>query len=177
MNLKMLKGNTLFLRSVEPSDAQMLMIWENDPENWKVTDTEVPFSLHGIHQLIEQQQQIRSTGQLRMMICLHDSDRTVGAVDLYDADFRNGKAAIGILIGDRGDRERGYAGEALQLIIDYARDVLGLYNLYCSVQADNSASLKLFDKSGFRRVGTRTDWFNMNGQRIDEIIFQLCLRK
>lgn len=173
----MLKGKTVFLRSVEPSDAQLLLIWENDSENWKVTDTEVPFSLHGIHQLIEQQQQLRSTGQLRFMICASADGRSVGAVDLYDADFKNGKAAVGILIGNKEDRSKGYAGEALHLLVEYAREILGLYNLYCSVQSDNEASLGLFIKKGFRQVGIRNDWFLINGKRVDEVIFQLCLKK
>jgi len=173
----MLKGKRVFLRSVELSDAQLLLIWENDPENWKVTDTEVPFSLHGIHQLIEQQQNIRATGQLRFMICLNETDRPLGAIDLYDADFRNGKAAIGVLIGLTEDRSQGFASEALELMVNYAYKILGFHNLYCSVQADNLRSLQLFDKSGFERVGLRKEWFLHDGKRVDEILFQLCLKK
>jgi diamine N-acetyltransferase len=173
----MLKGKKIFLRAVEPSDATKLMLWENNPKHWKVTDTEVPFSLHGIQQLIEQQQHIRSTGQLRLMICLNDSGESVGAIDLYDADFRHEKAAVGILIGEEEQRQKGYAKESLELLIEYARDFLALYNLYCSVQADNPESLSLFQNAGFDRVGTRKEWFFIKGERIDEICFQLCLKK
>ena len=54
----MLKGNSIYLRVVESEDATKLFVWENDPENWKVSNTEVPFSMHSIHQLIEQQSNI-----------------------------------------------------------------------------------------------------------------------
>ncbi|MEN9400629.1 MAG: hypothetical protein RL632_1732, partial [Bacteroidota bacterium] len=74
----MLKGDKVFLRAVEPADATLLMLWENDTENWKVTDTEVPFSLHGIMQLIDQQQDLRATGQLRFVICELASEKPVG---------------------------------------------------------------------------------------------------
>lgn len=173
----MLKGDKIFLRAVEPGDATKLMLWENNPKHWKVTDTEVPFSLHGIHQLIEQQQHIRSTGQLRLMICLNQTDEAVGAIDLYDADFRHEKAAVGILIGEDENKKKGYAQESLQLLIDYARDFLALHNLYCSVQADNAESISLFEKAGFEKVGVRKEWFFIKGERIDEICFQLCLKK
>lgn len=173
----MLKGKKIFLRAVEPSDATKLMLWENNPKHWKVTDTEVPFSLHGIHQLIEQQQHIRSMGQLRLMICLIESELPVGAIDLYDADFRHEKAAIGILIGEEEHRNKGYASESLQVMVEYARDFLELHNLYCSVQADNLDSISLFDNAGFERVGMRKEWFLIKGERIDEICFQLCLKK
>lgn len=173
----MLKGKSIFLRPVEPSDATKLMLWENNPTHWKVTDTEVPFSMHGILQLIEQQQHIRSTGQLRLMICLNGTEEPVGAIDLYDVDFRNGNAAVGILIGDHLHKQKGYASESLALMIDYARDFLALHNLYCSIQADNTESIHLFTKCGFDKVGVRKEWFLYKGQRIDEINFQLCLKE
>jgi diamine N-acetyltransferase len=173
----MLKGEKVFLRAVEPGDATRLMLWENNPKHWKVTDTEVPFSLYGIQQLIEQQQHIRSTGQLRLMICQTTTGDPVGAIDLYDTDFRHEKAAVGILIGESENRNKGYAIESLELLISYARDFLALHNLYCSVQADNLESIKLFERAGFRRVGIRKEWFLIKGERIDEICFQLCLKK
>lgn len=173
----MLKAKNIFLRSVEPSDATKLMLWENNPAHWKVTDTEVPFSMHGIHQLIEQQQHIRSTGQLRFMICLNETNEPVGAIDLYDADFKNGNAAVGILIGDSIHRGKGYAKESLELMVHYAREFLAFHNLYCSIQADNIESINLFEMCGFEKIGVRKEWFLYKGQRIDEISYQLCLEK
>lgn len=173
----MLKAKKIFLRSVEPSDATKLLLWENNPAHWKVTDTEVPFSMHGILQLIEQQQHIRSSGQMRLMICLNETEEAVGAIDLYDVDFRNGNAAVGILIGESTHKQKGYATESLELMIGYAREFLALHNLYCSIQADNPESIRLFESCGFEQVGIRKEWFLNKGHRIDEISFQLCLEK
>ncbi len=173
----MWQAKNSYLRPVEPEDASTLLLWENNPANWKVTDTEVPFSLQAILQLIEQQQNIRSTGQLRMMICLNQTRESVGAIDLYDVDFKNGNAAIGILIGEACHKRKGYASEGLGLIVQYARDILALHNLYCSVQADNPESISLFEKYGFEKIGTRKEWFLYRGKRIDEISYQLCLKK
>lgn len=173
-----LAGNEVFLRMVEPSDALDLLQWENDPENWKVTDTEVPFSLHGIQQLIEQQQHIRSTGQLRMMICDIESHSSVGAIDLYDADFKHGNAAVGVLIARNEDRGKGYAKEALLLLIDYVKQNLDLFNLVASIQEGNAASIHLFTHVGFEQVGIRKNWFKgFGGNRINELNFQLCLKE
>ncbi len=172
----MLRAKNSYLRPVEPDDATKLLLWENNPAHWKVTDTEVPFSLHAILQLIEQQQHIRTTGQLRMMICLNETNEAVGAIDLYDVDFRNGNAAVGILIGDEQHKRKGYARESLGLIVEYAREFLALHNLYCSIQADNTESIALFEQFGFEKIGIRKEWFLYKGQRIDEICYQLCLK-
>ena len=106
------------------------------------------------------------------MICLNDTEEPVGAIDLYDVDFRNGNAAVGILIGDQVHKQKGYASESLVLMVAYAREFLALHNLYCSIQADNTESIHLFTKCGFHQVGIRKEWFLYKGQRIDEINFQ-----
>lgn len=172
----MLKGDKVMLRAVEPSDASLLMLWENDPENWKVTDTEVPFSLHGIMQLIDQQRDFRATGQLRLMICELSSEKPIGTIDLYDADFKNGNAAVGILLAEHIYRQKGYALQSLELMLKFASDVLDLHNLTCSIQATNLESIGLFEKAGFTKVGERKDWYRMNGKRIDELIYLRCLK-
>jgi diamine N-acetyltransferase len=174
----MLSTEKILLRMVEPEDATKLLIWENNPENWKVTDTEVPFSMHAIKMLIEQQQQIRSTGQLRMMICLNDnSEEPIGAIDLYDVDFKNKNASVGILIGDKMNRGKGYAKDALEIIIKYALNNLSLHNLVCSIQATNIESIRLFESMGFEKIGRRKEWFLIRNNRVDEILYQLCLEK
>ena len=40
----------------------------------------------------------------------------------------------------------------------YARERLRLHQLWCSVTANNMASLELFRKAGFIESGTKRDW-------------------
>ena len=59
---------------------------------------------------------------------------------------------IGILIGEKSYRNKGYASEALNLIIDYCRNELSLVNLFCNIQKDNTTSIRLFEKCGFQFI-------------------------
>jgi diamine N-acetyltransferase len=172
-----LKGRKVRLRPVEKDDATRLLLWENNPQHWKVSGTEVPFSLNAILQYIEQAQHIRNHGQLRLMICLADTDEPIGAVDLYNADFKHSRAAVGILIAETDHRQQGYALEALELLEEYVRQILGFRNLYCSVHGDNVASNALFEKAGYVHVGTRKEWFLEGNKWIDEILYQKWLKK
>lgn len=173
----MLKGNSIYLRVVEAEDATKLFIWENDPSNWKVSNTEVPFSMHSIHQLIEQQSNIRNSGELRFMICLNESGNSIGTIDLYDVNFKHGYATIGIMVAYQAERRRGFAQESIKLIVEYARDILELTNLQCAIHGDNEPSIALFEQCGFTRVGIRKNWLKYKGNRIDEISYQLCLKE
>lgn len=173
----MLKGNSIFLRVVEVDDAAKLFIWENNPDNWKVSNTEVPFSMHSIHQLIEQQSNIRNSGELRFIICLIENGNPIGTIDLYDVNFKHGYATIGIMIAEESERRKGFAFESLNLISEYAREILDLTNLQCTIHSDNERSIALFEQVGFTRVGTRKNWLKYKGKRFDEISYQLCLKE
>jgi diamine N-acetyltransferase len=170
-------GESIYLRPVEKDDAAKLMLWENNTAHWKVSGTEVPCSFFAINEYIEQAQNIRSHGQLRMMICLKDSQEPIGTVDLYQADFKNRRASIGILIASESHKNQGYAYESLVLMHEFAAKFLDFHNLACSIQADNEASIRLFEKAGYEFVGIRKDWFMINGKWTDEIIYQKCLKK
>ncbi|MBM3185910.1 MAG: GNAT family N-acetyltransferase [Bacteroidetes bacterium] len=173
----MLKGDSIYLRVVEVDDAAKLLIWENNPENWKVSNTEIPFSMHSIHQLIEQQSNIRNSGEIRFIICLNEIETPIGTIDLYDVNFKHGYATVGIMIAEESERRKGFASESLQLISEYARDILDLTNLQCTIHGDNERSIALFEQVGFMRVGIRKNWLKFKGKRIDEISYQLCLKE
>ncbi len=173
----MLKGKDLFLRAVESSDATSLFLWENDANHWRIANTEVPFSMHAIHNLIEQYASIRTSGQLRLIICIQETNQAIGAIDLYDVNFKHGFATVGILIADKEHRMLGYAKQALTLLINYSENILDLANLQCFIHADNIPSISLFEGLGFEKVGLRKSWYRFKGQRIDEICYQLCLVK
>lgn len=101
--------------------------------------------------------------------------RTVGTLDLFEYDVLHGRAGIGILIYDRSDRGRGYAADAVETLCRYARERLRMHQLWCSVGADNEASLRLFRSLGFREIGTRRDWlWTPEGYR-DEVMLQKIL--
>lgn len=173
-----LEGELIRLRAVEPEDAELIHTWENDPDVWAVSGTTEPFSHEQIRQFVERQLQggdLFRTGQLRLMIEVPERSRTIGTLDLFEYDPLHGRAGIGILIYDRNDRCRGYAGDAVGTLCRYAREGLRMHQLWCNVGADNAASLGLFRKLGFREVGTKRDWLWMPDGYRDEILFQKIL--
>lgn len=173
----MLKGANVFLRAIEPEDATRVLLWENNPEHWRVSGTEAPYSMHGILEYINSIQNFRQCGELRLMICLQRNKEAIGTLDLFDANFKHGRAGIGILIGEKHERNKGYALESLDLLKEYAMTFLGFHNLTASILDDNLPSINLFESAGFELVGTRKEWFFDHGKWINERIYQLCLKK
>ena len=171
----MLSNNKISLRTIEPKDIDCLLAWENDTENWKVSNTLVPFSRKLMEEYIYSAQDIFMTKQLRFIIEDNNSKKQLGCIDLFDFDPFHLRAGVGILI-DKAYRNKGIAKEALELLKKYSFDLLKLNQLHCSITSSNEASIHLFTQSKFIQTGVKKSWLNYGDEWEDELFFQ-CLVK
>jgi len=168
-----LKGDKVYLRALEPEDLDFVHDVENTEEFWEISATRVPYSRYLIKKYIQNSHRdIYEVKQLRLMICDLEMNR-LGMIDIFDFEPRDRRAALGILIADKEDRNKGYGAEVLSLISNYCFSHLGLHQVYANVTADNQASIKLFENSNFEKVGVKKDWVLIQGKFKDEILFQL----
>ena len=169
------------LRAPELSDLNTIHRWENDKSLWHLSNTILPFSRFSIEQyIISEQDDIFSKKQARFIISLTNSNNTelevVGAIDLFDFDPKNRRAGVGILI-EEAYRNKGYAKQALILLIEYSFNVLNLHQLYCSILSSNTDSLNLFKKQQFSIIGVKKEWILLNNKWRDEYLLQLINHK
>ena len=99
--------------------------------------------------------------------------RTIGTIDLFDFDPIHKRAGVGILIAREKNRKKGYASDALDVLIKYSFRILQLHQLYCNITEDNTDSLNLFQSKGFKLIGTKRDWLVFPKGKKDEFMFQL----
>lgn len=176
MKTDLLTGPTLKLRAVEPSDVDFLLAWENDTSIWRVSNTLAPYSRFEIEEyVLNARRDIFAARQLRLMVDRKEgtgSPETVGTIDLFDFDPVHLRAGVGIMISEP-HRSQGYATEALQILIRYAKEGLMLHQLYCHISEDNPGSMALFKRFGFVRCGVKKEWLNTGEGWLDEYICQL----
>ncbi|MBN1415046.1 MAG: GNAT family N-acetyltransferase [Bacteroidales bacterium] len=170
--------SSIILRALEPEDLDVLFKWENDPEIWKVSSTITPYSRYILEKYIENAHlDIYQVKQLRMMIDVKElprkKARPIGTIDLFDFDPYHNRAGVGILIGEKTDRKKGYASEALAQFIRYAFHTLQLHQLYCNIATDNHESIGLFTRNGFAISGEKKDWLKTSAGYRNEYILQL----
>ena len=162
------------LRALEPSDIELLYLWENDPEVWRVGGTTAPLSLERIAQFVaEQSYDLYATRQMRLVI--EAEGVAVGTLDIVEFDPQHLRFGIGILIYAPEARRKGYAHAAIEAIKTYARDTLMLKQIWASVAADNEASIALFERCGFERCGIRKSWLRHPNGYTDQHEYQCLL--
>ena len=145
------EGEKIVLRSVDSSDIDTILLWENFTDEPLYGVYEEQYTREDVAQFVENQQRysLAENEQQRLMICSHEGER-LGCVDL--AEYDGQKAFVSILIFDSGNRGKGLGSEALQVLVSYAVS-LGLRSLYATILPNNSASISLFEKAGFRSLG------------------------
>ncbi len=168
-----LKGDTIYLRALEPEDLEFIHTIENDETIWEISNTIAPYSKYVIKQYLEQaHKDIFEVKQLRLVISSY-KDEPLGMIDLFDFDFKNSRAGVGILVKEENDRGKGYGYEALKLLVNYSFTHLGLHQLYCNISEENEASMRLFKSHDFKKVGLKKEWIHVNGSYKNEYLFQL----
>ena len=171
-----IEGEKICLRALEPEDVELMYRWENDASVWAVSGTIAPFSRHQLQRFLEEQQfDLQQTRQQRLIIETRTEGRAVGALDLFEIDLLNRRAGVGILIAEPEDRGRGYGADALEAVARYAREVLGLQQLWCNIGANNKASRALFQACGYAECGLKQQWLWSADGWQDEVMLQRFL--
>jgi diamine N-acetyltransferase len=157
-------------------DVEVLYKWENDRTIWHLSNTITPLSRFTLEQyVLSAGQDIYSSRQMRMMVDLKNpvnGIRTIGSIDLFEFEPAHLRAGVGILIHE-GFRGKGYASEALDLLINYTFETLQLHQLFTNISSDNKDSIRLFESKGFQFIGIKKEWNRIRNKWQDESMFQL----
>ena len=144
----------LTLRRCLLSDAKDILVFRGDPMvqryNGPVfeTEDEVQALIGEIHDEFD-----RETG-IGWAVALRDTDRVVGLFGYHDWNRFHRRAQIGY------DLARAYWGqrvatEALRAMLDFGFERMDLNRVGAHTIADNYESVRLLERIGFRREGTR----------------------
>ncbi len=167
-----LQGPHIRLRALEPEDLDFLYKLENDQRIWEISGTVTPYSRFVLRQYLDNaHRDIFEVKQLRLCIT-NDAGATLGLIDLFDFDPKNGRAGVGIVILEKEDRNKGIGSEAVSLLTHYAFETLGLHQVYANVLESNMASRNLFLKLGFEQTGVKRGWAYLGGEYKDELFYQ-----
>lgn len=169
-----MKTEGFSLRGLELTDLDLLFEIENDTRYWKYANRTVPYTKTFLTEYILQSHlSIQEAQQLRLVV-VDTENLPLGLVDLFEADFHNRRAAVGIAIHP-SCQGNGLGGVALRLVLDYCKAHLSFHQLYCDIDENNKPSIQLFEKAGFIKTGIKNDWNFYDGDFHSVSTFQKIL--
>ncbi len=157
----------IFLRSLDESDLARTLRWHNDPALYASLGDCFRF----VSTTAEAEWLRRKTSfapdEVNLAICLRARAEHIGNIYLREINWVARKAALHIFLGAKEHRGRGLGAQAVHLILRHAFLDLNLNRVGLEVLADNTAAIKLYEKSGFALDGRLRSAAFKNGRSVD----------
>ena len=167
MDAVFLQGDRVRLSPLDPAaDHSAYVSWLNDQETTRYMGSgRFPMTQSLVRAYIESFEGRSDGFLLGIFDC--QAGQHVGNVTLQSIDWRDRRGEIGILIGDRTARGKGFGGAAVSLVVDHAFLRLGLNKLTAGYVTGNDASARLFGALGFVEEGVLKEHFYLDGEFLD----------
>jgi RimJ/RimL family protein N-acetyltransferase len=175
MKAPFLIGERVYLRPLEVEDAPALQPWINDSRVTRTLLTARPWSQAAEREWIERAGQSRD--EVHLGIALRADDRLIGTTGLFPIDWRSRHAGFGIEIGEPGEWDKGYGGEATRLMVAHAFETLNLNRVWLHVYDYNPRGIHVYEAVGFRREGVLREGAYRESRYADVIVMGILRRE
>jgi len=163
------QGRKIHLRAAEPGDAQTFYNWNLDSERARLLDfVWPPTSLASVQAWAEDQSKKKLEGDRFAWVIEDLLGNPVGTISTHHCSARNGTFSYGIDIAQEY-RRKGYAVEAVRMVLKYYFEELRYQKVTVTVHSDNQASIRLHERLGFQREGRLRRMVYTHGKYLDEL--------
>lgn len=167
-----LLGEKCYLSPPSIEDAELWAEWFND------LDVALPLGdeAYTVQTLEGQREMIVNASKHQshvFSIVDRATDQPIGRCLLFGVNAVDRCAMLGIAIGAREYRGKGYGAEALNLLLDYAFNLLNLNSIMLGVFAFNEAAIRCYKKVGFKEIGRRRQARVIGGKTHDAILMDM----
>lgn len=166
-------GPIVRLRALEPTDWEALWRASEDTESQRYGYwVPLPESAAATRARLDHEAQVDVTNADRLTLAIETvgAPSFAGTINAHGIDRRNGTFEYGITVF-REFRSRGFASEAITLLLRYCFDELRLQKANATVYAFNEPSIALHRSLGFTEEGRIRSNYYTNGEYHDELWF------
>lgn len=167
-----LEGETVELRRHARANYGLYAAWYGDPEIWHLTSwAPSPLNRTAVERLFEDRE--LSPVDDSFAIHVKDEDEPVGVISLMNISEANESAELSVIVGHPDDRHQGYGTEAIELLLRYAFDELGLNRVGLSAFDFNDEAIAAYEKLGFAVEGRYRQAIKRNAHFHDAILMSI----
>jgi len=167
MNQKLFEGQLVRLIPLDPEKhAEKISAWGKDSEYQRQLDISPAalFNTKLVQSWFEHEGDDHS-----FMIQTLDGDQLIGFIELGGFDWAAGTTWVGIGIGERDYRGKGYGTDAMKVLLHYAFTMLNLHRVNLNVFEFNRRAIRSYEKAGFKYEGTERERIFKEDRRWDVI--------
>ena len=165
------QGERVRLRAIEPEDGDTFFRWNLDSEMLRVVDyLRSPSSLTSTRAWAQKMATQEVKDDLIHCVIEDSEGKMVGLINSHSTNRRTGTFGYGIVVGEE-HRGRGYASEAITMLLRYFFEELRYQKVTTTVYSCNPPSIALHEKLGFQLEGRIRRMIYTRGQFDDELFY------
>lgn len=160
-NIRRIEGKNVFLGPLRSDENAIYAYtkWMNDIEviKWIGRQNKVVTFTQEEVWAKEEKEEMKLT--FNIFAIENNLEYLIGNCDLV---LNGSNAKIGILIGEKSFRNKGYGTEVMQLLIQFAFEQCGVHRVELSARAENKRAIKCYQKAGMYICGTKHEdmWYD-----------------
>ncbi len=167
-----LAGDKCYLAPTTVEDAEKWVEWFND------LAVAIPLGDEAYSSITLENQQALAHDLIEMgahsfSIVDLTTDCPIGRCLLFSVDQVNRSAMLGICIGEKRYWGKGYGREAVQLLLDYAFNLLNLNSVMLGTFSFNERAIRCFREAGFEEIGRRRQARIIGDKRYDLVLMDV----
>jgi [ribosomal protein S5]-alanine N-acetyltransferase len=168
-----LESERLLLRQITPADVNEILLMRSNAETMKyiprplVTNNEE--ALEHIKMI---QNKIEKNEGINWAITLKDNPKLIGIIGHYRMRWEHFRSEIGYMLLPEY-HGKGIITEAIQLMIDYGFNQMGMHSLEGIIDPANTASARVLEKNGFVKEAHFIENEFYDGKFLDTVIYSL----
>ena len=172
-----LTSERLKLRMPLPADAADVLAFRGDAYVQRYNSKPISTIEEAVEQISEAVDEYLSGEGITWAVTMRGEDKTLGDFALHEWSRNHRRALVGYDLA-RAYWGQGIATEALRAILEFGFTEMNLHRIWTSTIADNHESVRLLERLGFTREGTRREhsWED-DGRFHDSAIYGLLRRE
>lgn len=166
------EGRRLALQPLDRANLYQHFEWSNDPDLNKL-QSEIPFEEETLGEFKSRfERLIEVPSPLERHFEIHEVDGAiVGVAYVGRINQHNRNCLVSITIGDESHRGQGYGREALELVMRFCFEELGMHRVYTETFEYNDTWQSLVEGMGFRHEGTEREYLYREGRFWDKAVY------
>ncbi|WP_324735806.1 GNAT family protein [Thermococcus sp. SY098] len=165
-----LTGRRVSLSVLLREDIPKVWLWYNDRDVRRYLSS--PDAVFYFEDEVEWYERIRREKERHRVFAVIEnrSDSLVGLIGVHKINHKNGHAEIGYFLSKQY-WGKGYATEAVELVLEYCFKWLNLRKVYARVYEYNVASQRVLEKNGFKLVGRLKKHVHIPEEGFADVLF------
>ena len=172
------RGVGIRLRGIEPEDAETFYTWDStETETARMVEWVWPAGSLALAKQWAQNRALETTKNDEFFFAAENVDGVlVGIINTHGCDRRVGCFKYGVSIAPVF-RGRGYAAEAVLLVLRYFFDELRYQKVTADVYAYNASSIRFHERLGFMQEGRIRRVVFSQGQHFDMLVYGMTVEE